>query len=73
MTAESNGTGTITITQAELQWGRGHVTAERMEKRLARECLELLQWGRGHVTAESPFHLPSPRNLSACFNGAAVM
>ena len=36
-----------------LQWGRGHVTAERSTvSGLHRRCPRTLQWGRGHVTAE---------------------
>ncbi len=38
----------------ELQWGRGHVTAESPKSEEAsREWFSSLQWGRGHVTAES--------------------
>ena len=35
-----------------LQWGRGHVTAERFIDRRHDPTSYPLQWGRGHVTAE---------------------
>ncbi len=43
------------VPQTGLQWGRGHVTAERPEGAVALRGLDAaLQWGRGHVTAERP-------------------
>ncbi len=36
----------------ELQWGRGHVTAEVRSAPRSRTPPRRLQWGRGHVTAE---------------------
>ena len=42
----------VRIAAAQLQWGRGHVTAERRQAIEATMQEGLLQWGRGHVTAE---------------------
>ena len=38
---------------ATLQWGRGHVTADRKLLEWVIRQMDKLQWGRGHVTADS--------------------
>ncbi len=42
----------VCIVENALQWGRGHLTAERAILELATDCILDLQWGRGHLTAE---------------------
>ncbi len=60
-------------TRTELQWGRGHATAERATNQAGDWAPCSLQWGRGHATAERARHPCSPRHPHYCFNGAAVM
>ena len=56
----------------ELQWGRGHSTAETAWQWSIPTARRGLQWGRGHSTAETP-HLYRTHRPPSRFNGAAVI
>ncbi len=61
-------------TSAQLQWGRGHSTAEITCRRWRLGSrLTVLQWGRGHSTAEMRSRRQLDAGADAGFNGAAVI